>query len=84
MIVEVLNRPPVRGPFLKLLHKHYANGQNGSGGEERLLMSGVSWQEYLAIDKILGDDRPGPRLYFLDGELEIMSTSLKHPAKEKP
>ncbi len=26
----------------------------------------------------LGDDRPGPRLYYLDGELEIMTTSNEH------
>src|SRR5437588_318155 len=83
MIVEVLSRPGVRGPFLKVLQGHYANGQNGCVGEERLLMSGVSWKEYLELDKILGDDRPGPRLYFLDGELEIMSTSLKHEELKK-
>jgi Uma2 family endonuclease len=83
MIVEMLSRPAVRGPFLRTLQRHEANGQNGAAGEERLVMSGVSWEEYLELDNILGDDRPGPRLYFLDGELEIMSTSLKHEELKK-
>ena len=38
----------------------------------------ISWNRYLAFDKNLGDDQPGPRLYFLDGELEIVTTSNEH------
>src|SRR5437660_11695845 len=34
-------------------------------------------------DKKLGDDRPGPRLYYLDGELEIMNTSNEHERIKK-
>src|SRR5207253_10095476 len=37
-----------------------------------------SWEGYLAFDKQLGDDRPSPQLFYLDGELEIMSTSEEH------
>ncbi|HEV8544615.1 MAG TPA: Uma2 family endonuclease [Verrucomicrobiae bacterium] len=33
---------------------------------------------YLRFDKTLRDDRPGPRLYYLDGDLEITSTSDEH------
>jgi len=83
MILEMLSRPGIRGPVVKLLQDHEANGKNGCIGEERWLMSGVSWDDYLQLDKLLGDDRPGPRLYFLEGEVEIMSTSLKHEELKK-
>src|SRR5207302_419899 len=51
---------------------------NGAEPERRVVYSGISWNSYLAFDKKLGDDRPGPRLYYLDGELETMSTSEEH------
>ena len=51
---------------------------NGSEPEQRVVYSGISWKKYLRFDKKLGDDRPGPRLYYLDAELEIMSTSDEH------
>lgn len=83
MILEMLSRPGVRGPVVKLLQAHEANGKDGSIGEERWLMSGLSWDDYLQLDELLGDDRPGPRLYFLDGEVEVMSTSLEHEELKK-
>ncbi|PWU20329.1 MAG: hypothetical protein C5B50_04220 [Verrucomicrobia bacterium] len=52
--------------------------EDGVDAEQRLVVCGVSWGRYLAFDKKLGDDRPDPRLYYLDGELEIMSTSSEH------
>jgi Uma2 family endonuclease len=51
---------------------------DGSEPEERLVVCGISWKRYLAYDKQLGDDRPGPRFFYLDGELEIVSTSNEH------
>jgi len=51
---------------------------NGAEPEQRVVYSGISWKSYLTFDKKLGDDRPGPRLYYLDGELEIASTSDEH------
>jgi len=51
---------------------------DGTKPEERLVCCGISWDQYLAFDKKLGTDRPGPRLYYLDGELEIMTTSNEH------
>ncbi len=56
---------------------------DGTEPEERVVYSGISWESYLAFDKRLGDDRPGPRLYYLDGELEIMSTSEEHERVKK-
>lgn len=51
---------------------------NGQEPESRVVHCGMSWDFYLAFDKALGDDRPGPRFYYLDGELEIMTTSKEH------
>src|SRR2546426_2862755 len=51
---------------------------DGTEPEERVIICGVSWERYLALDKALGDDRPGPRFYYLDGDLEIMTTSNEH------
>ncbi|PWU18457.1 MAG: hypothetical protein C5B50_09040 [Verrucomicrobia bacterium] len=58
--------------------------RDGNGDrEERVVVCGISWERYLAFDKKLGDDRPGPRLYYLDGELEIMTTSNEHERIKK-
>ena len=56
---------------------------NGAEPEQRVILCGVSWPRYLALDQALGDDRPGPRFYYLDGELEIMSTSEEHERIKK-
>src|SRR5579862_3236615 len=51
---------------------------DGTEPEQRIIYCPISWDRYLAFDKKLGDDRPGPRLYYLDSELEIMTTSNEH------
>jgi len=56
---------------------------DGNEPEERFTVCGMSWERYLAFDKALGDDRPGPRLYYLDGEVEIMTTSNEHERIKK-
>ncbi len=56
---------------------------DGYEPEERLILCGVSWERYLALDKALGDDRSGPRFYYLDGDLEIMTTSDEHERIKK-
>jgi Uma2 family endonuclease len=55
----------------------------GAEPEQRVVYSDISWERYLALDKELGDDRPGPRLYYLDGQLEIMGTSEEHERIKK-
>ena len=45
--------------------------------EDRYLTTGVSWQQYEALLTQLGD-RPGFRVTYLDGVLEIVSPSLRH------
>jgi Uma2 family endonuclease len=59
------------------------DAESGVDPEQRVVYFGISWSRYLAIDKRLGDDRSVPRLYFLDGELEIMTTSNEHERIKK-
>ncbi len=47
------------------------------------MFSGFDWNGYLALDAALGDDRPGPRLYYLEGVVEIVSTGKKHEELKK-
>ena len=51
---------------------------DGQEPEGRAIYSDVTWERYLALDKALGDNRSVPRLYYLDEELEIVSTSDEH------
>ncbi len=65
----------------ELLHPEPLPG--GKDPEQRIVFCGLSWARYVAYDKKLGDDRPGPRLYYLDGELEIVTTSNEHERIKK-
>ena len=56
---------------------------DGHEPEQRAVHENLSWERYLALDKALGDDRPGPRFYYLDGTLEIMTTSDEHERVKK-
>ncbi|MCS6814601.1 MAG: Uma2 family endonuclease [Cyanobacteria bacterium] len=46
--------------------------------EQRLLLEGVTWQQYELLLATLGDDFPALRLSYLEGSLEIMTTSPLH------
>ncbi len=80
MTTAVLLRRPERArEYVDSLEKFLPETPaDGREPESRVVLCGVSWEFYLAFDKALGDDRPGPRFYYLDGELEIMSTSEEH------
>jgi len=80
MVASVLNHPDREAAFEELLQPERAPD---SAPEQRVVVCGVSWKRYLDFDKKLGDDRPGPRLYYLDGELEIMTTSNEHERIKK-
>src|SRR6267142_2283700 len=80
MVASVLIDPGSEAAFEDLLRPEEAMG---SAPEQRVVVCGISWKRYLAFDKKLGDDRPAPRLYFLDGELEIMTTSNEHERIKK-
>jgi Uma2 family endonuclease len=45
--------------------------------EQRFIQTGVSWASFKAIQSGFADS-PGVRLFYYEGELEILSTSLKH------
>jgi Uma2 family endonuclease len=81
MVVEFLTGEEEMRAFAELLRPEPT--ADGFESEERLVICGVSWDRYLALDKALGDDRPGPRFYYLDGELEIMTTSNEHERIKK-
>jgi Uma2 family endonuclease len=77
MVIELLaEQKPGQKPLADYLHP--SADVTCEEPEERVVFSGISWDAYLALDRELGDDRPGARLYYLDGELEIISTSKKH------
>ena len=48
-----------------------------TGSEQRLILSGVSWQQYETLRLTL-DDFPGLRMTYLEGTLEIMTPSPEH------
>lgn len=49
--------------------------------EERFISSGVSWAQYDALLKKLGDS-PGYRVAYLEGVLDVLAPSRKHEAKK--
>ena len=51
--------------------------------EQRLILEGVSWQQYETMLAALGDDFPNLRLNYLEGTLEIMTTSPEHEELKK-
>lgn len=46
--------------------------------EQRVVLGGVSWQQYEQLLATLGNDFPALRLSYLEGMLEIMTTSPLH------
>src|SRR5713226_4677458 len=81
MVASLLTGQPPSREFVDLRRPEPL--PDGTSPEERLIICGLSWQRYLALDKALGDDRPGPRFYYLDGDLEIMTTSNEHERIKK-
>ncbi|MGV0027112.1 Uma2 family endonuclease [Phormidesmis priestleyi] len=51
--------------------------------EQRVVLEGVSWQQYEVLLATLGDDFPNLRLSYLAGTLEIMTTSPEHEELKK-
>ena len=45
--------------------------------DERVVLGGVSWEQYVALSDVLGE-RAGVRITYLEGALEIMTVSLRH------
>ena len=51
--------------------------------EQRVVLEGVSWQQYEGLLAILGNDFPALRLSYLEGSLEIMTNSPLHEELKK-
>jgi Uma2 family endonuclease len=81
MLSSVLAGPDEASASLELLRPEPL--ASGGEPEERVIICGISWDRYLAFDQALGEDRPGPRLYYREGELEIMTTSNEHERIKK-
>jgi Uma2 family endonuclease len=54
----------------------------GSESDQRVVLTGVTWEQYEAIGEAVGD-RPGLKLTYLDGTLEIMTKSPGHETDTK-
>jgi Uma2 family endonuclease len=50
-------------------------------GEQRFILHGVSWRDYLVLRDVL--DHPGLRMAYCEGTLELMSPSEAHEHKKK-
>lgn len=55
----------------------------GPPSDQRVLLRGVTWRDYEALLAVRGDAHPGVRLYFLKGDLELMSPSDPHEWTKK-
>ena len=55
----------------------------GLNEEQRVLLHGVSWQQYESLLDVLGDDFPTLRFSYLEGTLEIMTNSSEHEDLKK-
>jgi Uma2 family endonuclease len=51
--------------------------------EQRVVLEGVSWQQYELLLATLGDDFPALRLSYWEGTLEIMTISPQHEELKK-
>ncbi len=76
MAASLLHQTQHWTEIVELLHPEPLAG--GIVPEERWVIYGVGWKGYLGLDKLRGDNQSVPRLYYLDGDVEIMSTSEEH------
>jgi Uma2 family endonuclease len=81
MVVELLTGEEALRALAPLLRPEPT--ADGFEPEDRVVICGVSWERYLALDNALGDDRSGPRLDYLDGDLEVVTTSQEHERIKK-
>ncbi len=61
----------------------YASARFDFGDEDQhVVLRGMSWQDFEALLAIRGD-RAGVRMYYLDGEIELMSPTKIHEGRKK-
>lgn len=51
--------------------------------DQRIVLTGVTWEQYEALVDLFGDDPPGIRMAYLEGTIEIMSPSRRHERVKK-
>ncbi len=56
---------------------------DGTEPESRVVICGLSWDSFMAVDRQRGENVTVPRFFYLDGQLEIMSTSKEHERLKK-
>jgi Uma2 family endonuclease len=81
MVASELAGPAENRSLNELLRPEPLAG--GLEPEQRVVFCGIAWERYLDFDKKLGDDMPGPRLYYLGREIEIVTTSNEHERIKK-
>jgi Uma2 family endonuclease len=72
----------VRGTMSAMATTPVWFGEYVPTADERVLMTGVSWESYQTMLRIRGE-RPQPRMAYLDGVLELMTTSRFHESIKK-
>lgn len=51
--------------------------------DQVIVLEGVSWADYDVVDRLRGPDAPQPRIAYLDGVLQLMTTGLQHELLKK-
>ena len=51
--------------------------------EQRLIINGVTWEQYSTLVNIYTDEYPSLHMTYLNGVLEIMTTSNEHERLKK-
>lgn len=51
--------------------------------DQLIVLRGVSWEQYMGLDRARGDDCSRPAMAYLDGELELVTTSRPHELVKK-
>jgi Uma2 family endonuclease len=80
-VASIISNPQESRAYLEFLLPEPR--PDGREPESRFIHCGMSWERYLAFDQALGDNRSTPRFYYLDGELEVMTTSGEHERIKK-
>ena len=57
-------------------------GTRDADDDQRVVVRGISWDSYVALADAIPDG-DGPRIAYLDGDLEIMTTSFRHEVTKK-
>jgi len=57
--------------------------RNFAEADQRVILDGIDWWQYESFLAIRGEDRPGVRVTYLEGQLEILRSSRGHEWHKK-